>query len=660
MSTTTERPYVRAVIGTAGHIDHGKSSLIFSLTGTHPSRLKEEQERGMTIDIGYAELDLGGGIAAGIIDVPGHERFIRNMVAGSSGVDYAMLVVAADDGVMPQTREHLQIMRLLGIEIGVTVLTKVDAVDAELLEIVEDDVREYLVGTFLEKAPLFRVSNQTGEGIDALREHLCQAIPALPDRDPSGVFRMPVQRSFSVKGHGTVVTGVPVSGSVRVGEELELLPRGERVRVRGMQVHHQPAEEAQIGHRAALNLSDVSWRDVERGDVLAEPGYFGSASLLEARFEYLDHLPRPLENETPVRFHAGTTDVGGRIVLLDRKVMLPGDRGLVQLRLDEPVVIAARDRFIVRLASPVITLGGGVVVGETKWRFKRFRAWLNENLEAKERHMDDEEGYLAYVVRSQGRKLTARSELCRAVKKTADEIEALVGRLHEKGVVRVLGKDRRVIHADMYSEAEALVSKTLLAAHKAERLQAGFHSARIARDARLGVDLVEAVLAELAEGKKVEILGRGLVRHREWSGGLSKEDMGLVERIEEMHSREHFGAPIFSEIVTALDRPQKKVKELMGFLHQMGKLIHLTPDLSLHRDAVVEAQRRLVRRIREGGPMPSSEFKDIIGATRKYVIPLLEYFDKQQITRRDGNERKLADGWEKRVDPEILEADGDA
>jgi selenocysteine-specific elongation factor len=656
MNDSATPTLIRAVIGTAGHIDHGKSSLIESLTGTHPSRLKEEQERGMTIDIGYAELDLGNGSSAGIIDVPGHEKFIRNMVAGASGVDFAMLVVAADDGVMPQTREHLQIMRLLGIEQGITVLSKIDAVDAELVELVEDDLREYLVGTFLEDKPIFRISNQTGEGIDALRDHLREAIPALPERDGGGVFRMPIQRAFSVKGHGTVVTGVPVSGTVRQGDELELLPSGSKVRVRGLQVHHAPAQEARIGHRTALNLSDVSFRDIDRGDVLAEAGLFSSASMLEARFEYLDHHPKPLENDAPVRFHAGTADIGGRIVLLDRKVMLPGESGLIQIRLEEPVVIAAKDRFVLRLASPVITLGGGLVVGESKWKFKRFRDWLNENIEAKERRLEDETDYLAYVVRSQGRVLTARAELVRMLKETSDRIDDRLAQLVERGELLLLGKERRAIHRDMYEEAEKLVSLHHLALHKAERLQAGFHPAQIAKSARLNADLVEAIIDGLEARKKVERLDRGLVRHKEWSGGLSKEDMGLVQTIERLHQEELFAAPIFSEIVAAVGKPDKKVKELVHYLHQMGLLIHLTPDLSLHRDAVLDAERRLVERLSSGGAMPSKEFKDIIGASRKYVIPLLEYFDKRQVTKRVGNDRQLVDGWENRVDPSTLEA----
>ncbi|MEE9394272.1 MAG: selenocysteine-specific translation elongation factor [Planctomycetota bacterium] len=650
------KPVVSVVVGTAGHIDHGKSSLIEQLTGTHPSRLKEEQERGMTIDIGYAELPLSETATAGIIDVPGHEKFIRNMVAGATGVDFGLMVVAADDGVMTQTREHLQIMRLLGIERGATVITKIDAVDSDLQELVKEEIAEFLEGTFLEDAPMFSVSNTTGEGIDEFRTWLIKALSEIPPRPEGGVFRMPIQRSFSVKGHGTVVTGVPVTGKVRVGDELELLPKGKKVRTRGLQVHHQPAEEASVGHRTALNITDVNWKEVNRGDVLATPGYFSTASMLEARLEYLDHHPAPMRNDVPVRFHTGTADVGGRVIILDKKVILPGESALVQIRLEEPVVVAANDRYIVRLASPVITLGGGVIVGETKWRFKRMRDWLNENLEQKEAHLGDELGYLEYVIRSQGKVVSSADDLALAIKGSRDETITRLESLIEKGRVVSAGTRRGYVHADMFDAAAEDLGNGLLRLHKADPLQAGFQPNQITRESHLELELVEALVAHLIKKKKLEILGRNLIRHRKFSGGLSREDLRLVTRVEAMHAENPFASPIFSAIVEDLGKPVKKVKELMGFLHQMGTLIPIASDLSLHTDAVQEAERLLVARISSGGPMPSKEFKDIVATTRKYVIPLLEYFDKKGVTARDGNDRNLTPNWREKCFAETAEA----
>ena len=656
MSEQDSEGTVNLVIGTAGHIDHGKSSLVHRLTGKHPSRLKEEIERGMTIDIGFSEWKISERMTAGIIDVPGHERFVRNMVAGAAGIDLVLLVVAADDGVMQQTREHLHILRLLGIPMGLTVVTKIDAVDRDLLEIVLEDLRGFLHGTFLEAAPIVPVSNVTGEGIDGLRATILDMLAKVPRRSFEGVFRMPINRSFSVKGHGTVVTGVPVSGRIGLGDELEILPKSIPVRVRGIQVHHHPAEAAQAGHRTAINVTDAAYKDIRRGDVVAARGFFTSSTLLEARLEYLDIFEKPLASGANVRFHSGTADVGGKVVLLDKESLLPGEDGLVQIRLEEPVVVAAGDRYIVRLASPVVTLGGGVVVGETRRRFKRFREWLNQNIEQKEAHLGDPIGYLEYVVRSQGTTAADIEEIAKGVKEDVPAVRERLKVLHGEGAVRDLGRERFWIHQDMFDRAVVETSQALLELHKSERLQAGFHLTQLTKATKFSTELVEAVVQELVQRKKVEVLDQKLVRHREWTGGLSQEDYKVVTKIADMHAAEPFGAPIFSEIVAAVGKAEKKVKELVTYLVQMGKLVPIAPDLALDVGAVAQAERLLVLRIKKGGPMPSAEFKDVINASRKYVIPLLEYFDKKGITKRQGNERVLTPGWEKFALPSTLEA----
>lgn len=646
---SAENAVVNVVIGTAGHIDHGKSSLVHRLTGKHPSRLREEIERGMTIDIGFSEWKITDTLTAGFIDVPGHEKFVRNMVAGAAGVDLALLVIAADDGIMQQTREHVQIMRLLGIKRGITVVTKVDAVDKEMVELVIEEIREYLAGTFLESAPIMKVSNITGEGIEALQDAVKAALSEIPRRSDGGIFRMPINRSFSVKGHGTVVTGVPTSGKVSIGDDLEILPRGSEVRVRGIHVHHEPAQEARAGHRVALNVTDVNWKEVQRGDVIATRGYFAASRLLEARFEYLDHFEAPMENNLDVRVHTGTAEVGGHIVILDKKSILPGETALVQLRLEEPVVVAAGDRYIARLASPVMTLGGGTIVGETKWRFKRFREWVNENIVQKEAHLDDPMGYLEFVVRSQGTSPATVEDIAKNVKGDVEDTRRRLLELSKSGDVVAIDRERLWLHQDMFLRAMNETSAALLELHKVERLKAGFQNTQLVKSTKLREELVDAVILRLAEKKKVEVLQDRLVRHREWTGGLSAEDYRLVTKIADLHAAEFFGAPILSELTAALAKPEKKVKELLNYLFQMGQLIPLNADLALHQRAVAHAERLLIDRIKTGGPMPSAEFKDIINASRKYVIPLLEYFDKKGITRRDGNVRHLAAGWEGRV-----------
>ncbi len=642
-----ESPVVSLVVGTAGHIDHGKSSLIERLTGCHPSRLKEEQERGMTIDIGYAEFQVNDKLTAGIIDVPGHEKFIRNMVAGATGIDFVLMVIAADDGVMPQTREHLQILRILGVDRGMTIITKTDAVDDELLFLVKEDIEEFLLGTFLEDAPVYCVSNTTGVGIPEVNAALKKALLDLPERNTAGVFRMPIQRSFSIRGHGTVITGVPLSGHVHVGDELEILPKGLSTRVRAIQVHHEPAKSAHAGHRVALNIADVKHREVERGDVIATRGFFTSAQFLEARLQYLDHFSQPLRNGVHVRFHLGTVDIGGTLILLDKKVALPGEHVLVQIRLEEPVVCAAGDPFVVRQASPVVTLGGGKILGETKWKFKRFRTWLNENIENKEAHLDDRLGYLEYVVRSAGKRAVPASQVATTLKLSLEETKAEVAKLVSSGRLRPLERGKSWIHLDMFRSAIKQVDKAVMDLHEAEGLSAGFQNSQIVKATKLEIAVVEEVTQELVNRGKFTLLGAGKMRHNDFRGGLSKEDMKAVIIIERMHEEEPFKAPIKSVIVNELGKPEKKVKALMQWLIQMGRLVSLTPDLALHLDGVMLAEKLLVERIISVGSVTPVDFKEIIGASRKYVIPLLEYFDKKGLTRRDDNERKLVDGWEK-------------
>ncbi|MCL4159014.1 UNVERIFIED_CONTAM: hypothetical protein GTU68_011548, partial [Idotea baltica] len=369
------------VIGTAGHIDHGKSTLVRALTGIDPDRLKEEKARGLTIDLGFAPLTLPDGRLVGIIDVPGHERFIKNMVAGASGIDLVVLVVAADDGVMPQTREHLSIMGLLGVKRGMIVLTKIDIVDEEMVELAEEDVRETVAGTFLEDAPIYRVSAISGEGFESFKGELFEAAGKVEPRAADGVFRMPIQRVFTSKGFGTVVTGIPLSGSVNVGDTLEILPGGMRGKVRGIQAYKQKADSARAGHSTAINISDVSHKEVKRGCVASAPGFYRAARLIGARLTMLPHLDRPLQNRAAIRLHTGTIEAVGEVILLDAAELQPGDTGLVQIRLEEPVVCAPGDAFILRLASPLMSLGGGKILEESRFRLKRFKDFVIDGLD---------------------------------------------------------------------------------------------------------------------------------------------------------------------------------------------------------------------------------------------------------------------------------------
>lgn len=394
-------------IGTAGHIDHGKSELIRRLTGVHPDRLKEERERGMTIDLGYALYETSEGLRVGVIDVPGHERFVKNMAAGAASTDLVVLVVAADDGVMPQTREHLMIMSYLGIKKGVVALSKIDLVDAEMIELATEDIRDLLRGTFLEGAPILPVSSLTNEGLDRLRDAIDKAVASVDPTANSGTFRMPIQRAFTRKGFGTVVTGVPVSGTARVGDPMEIFPLGAKGKIRHIQAYNEPCELARAGHRAALNISDVDYRLLRRGLVAAAPGSLRSTLFFEAEFQLARSARCPLANMTDVRVHTGAAEVLATIVLLDRNTIEPGETALVQLRLTEPVVVVPGDPFVLRLRSPALTIGGGTIVGLFPYKLKRFKEHILKRVAARR----DSAGDLDAMVAAEARDFPARSSL---------------------------------------------------------------------------------------------------------------------------------------------------------------------------------------------------------------------------------------------------------
>ncbi|NRA95480.1 MAG: selenocysteine-specific translation elongation factor [Planctomycetes bacterium] len=634
-----------AVLGTAGHIDHGKSSLVKALTGTDPDRFKEEQDRGMTIDIGFAEYETPEGVDVGLIDVPGHERFIRNMVAGASGMDMVMLVIAADDSVMPQTREHLEIMTLLGLQRGCVVVTKVDMVDSDMVELVEEEVKEFVAGTFLEGAPVLRCSSITGEGLEEVREVIHSMVLDIPPRDWDGVFRMPIQRAFTIKGHGTVVTGVPLSGGVSVGDQLQLLPQGLECRIRGLHVHHKPAEEGGAGLRTAINISDIGWRDVHRGDVIAAPGYFSSTRLVEARFSLLPSWKGLLKDNIPVRFHVGCTEALGRLVLLDAKRLEPGADALVQIRLDDPVVVAPGDHYLLRLASPERTLGGGLVLGETRYRFKRFRDWITENMKGKEEHLGDREAYLEYVIRSEGLHPVPRDRLALLVKDTPAKLAEGLQSLLTAGRVIELKDRKHVMHADMVARGSDEAQKALLALHEADHYPFGFKVQAVASHMKHPPGVVGTFL-EAARASKLVEEQRAMFRLKAFKGGLSKEDRRLLGVIEGAFQAGGFATPSVKVLAEELDKPLKRVENILTLLQGWNRVVQIDKGVWLHRDVIRTARDQVVAWCQEHGALPSNQAKDLFGATRKYVIPLLEYFDSAGLTVRADSSRSLKDGYE--------------
>jgi selenocysteine-specific elongation factor len=639
--TTEEAPgaIVPIVIGTAGHIDHGKSSLVRVLTGVDPDRLKEEKERGLTIDLGFAPLVLPDGRRVGIVDVPGHERFIRNMVAGATGIDLVVLVVAADDGVMPQTREHLQIMELCGVKRGFVALTKIDAVEDELVELAELDVRETLAPTFLADAPILRVSSVTGAGIDALKDVLFAMAAETEPRSAEGVFRMPIQRVFSKPGLGTVLTGIPVSGTVKPGDVLELLPAGVRGKVRGIQAYKSSSETARAGHSSAINLSDVERAAAHRGDVLATPNFFTAQRMVAARLTALADLDRAIENRMRIRLHTGTADPAGEVVLLDADELGPGRSGLVQLRLDEPVVCAPGDRFVLRLLSPVVTLGGGVLLEESRYRLKRFKAFVTGGLARQEESLGSPAALLESVLARADEGTMSVDELSVCVKRERDETRVLLAGLLGEG--RALEpREGRWVHPDRLEADLARVRGALDAWFAAAPHRRFVEGLELRRRTKLPDAELRLLLDVLAERGGVRLAPGGRIEALDRTPALSGPLAACVDAVARRLAEAGLQPPTVEELAAA-EGDAGRVAHALEHLVDGGRAVHVGAGLHMDADAVAAARAAVVANCEANGHLEIPALRDALRTSRRFLIPLLEHFDAQGVTLRQGAHRVL-------------------
>ena len=628
------------VVGTAGHIDHGKSTLVKTLTGIDPDRLKEEQERGMTIDLGFARFQLEDGRTVGIVDVPGHERFVKNMVAGATGIDLVVLVVAADDGVMPQTREHLAIMTLLGVSRGFVALTKIDAVEPGMVELAAEDVRKAVRGTFLEGAPILPVSSVTGEGYDELRRTLRRMSAETPPRSAEGLFRMPIQRVFSAHGFGTVVTGIPLSGSVRVGDVVEILPGGHRGKVRGIQAYHQTTDRARAGHSTAINVADVDHHDVRRGFVAAAPGFFQAARMLGVRVKALPDLDRPVEDRTAIRLHTGTLEAVGELVLLDCERLEPGAEALAQLRLAEAVVTAPGDRFVLRLESPAWTLGGGVILEESRHRLKRFKPFVVEELTRQAASLASPRDLLDTALRRGPERPLSSLELSVAIKRPREETERLLAELSASGAARSLPA-AGWIHAEVLASALADVEDAL-----AEWF--GEHAHRQVVDVRdlrratgFEPEFLDALLTELSRQKKLVVEAGGHVRPVGRDAQVDEKTGRLLSDLRAALAAARFQPPEPDALAQELGAKPADVRAALELLVDRGEVRAVSRDLVLEKSAYEEARQAIVENCTRNGSLDIPSLRDRLKTTRKFLIPLLEHFDAQGLTLRQGGNRVL-------------------
>ena len=629
------------IVGTAGHIDHGKTALVKALTGIDADRLKEEKERGITIDIGFAHLALDSHTTIGFIDVPGHERFIKNMLAGVGGIDMVMLVIAADESVMPQTREHLDICSLLRIKQGFTVLTKIDKVEPEIADLVEIEVREFLKGTFLERFPILRVSSYTRQGIPQLIETLREFVSKARPKDANDIFRLPVDRCFTMKGFGTVVTGTLIAGKVEKEQEVEILPANRRVRVRGIQVHSRAANEALAGQRTALNVQGVEVSDVERGMVLTVRDLFGPTSMFDCDLELLRSAPNAIEMRKRIRFHIGTAELMGYVVLLGQDRLEPGGSAFVQIRLEEPTFALPGDRFIIRQYSPMLTIGGGEILDAAPAKHRRTDQTVINTLRIfKESSIDDQ---LMAVIDEAGLKTIDIQELSARRGLVPARARERVTALAKAGRVRLLTENPSVfVAAKPFNSAAAAAAAAVQRFHENNPLVPGIGreelKARLFGDATNMV--FQAVLDKLVADKKI-VLAQELIHAFGRTVTLKRDEEKMRDQLAERFRSLGLQVPSPDELINTLKLDRNTARKIIQLMVKENALVKISDDMLIHR-ATVDKLIADVKALKSKNPkMGVGEFKDLTGVSRKFAIPLLEYLDRQRVTRRVGDERMI-------------------
>jgi len=630
------------IVGTAGHIDHGKTALVKALTGIDADRLEEEKRRGITIDIGFAHLELptpaGDVLRLGFVDVPGHERFVRNMLAGVGGIDLVLLVIAADESIKPQTREHFDICRLLAVRHGITVLTKADLVDAETLDVVRLEVEEFLRGSFLDNpnaetpgTPIIPVSSLTGAGIEELKRALVRVAGEAPARDSTSLGRLPIDRVFTMKGFGTVVTGTLISGAIRKEDELEVFPKGQRVRVRGVQVHGQIADQTTAGQRTALNLAGVTKEELARGMTLAPPATLRTTSTVDVELSLLASA-KPLEDRARVHFHSYTFETVATVVLYDRKQVAPGESALAQLRLSEPALLVPGDRFIIRRFSPVITIGGGVVL---------------ENTVAAKNKTSERVEYLRLLTTASG-PATLRARIAaggtrglsveEAVARTGwttNQITAALASLPE-----ISRLENHLILKTLVDQIRDRLASLLDAFHQQNPLVAGISREELRSRLAVPPEIFEPVFEEALQAKRIELVGE-LVRLPGRGVVMKDEEAESKEIIEAAFASAGLKVPFLRDVLAGLKVDKTRAQKIVTLLLRDKVLIKISEELVFHQAALAELRRLMAAEKRKSPKIDIARFKDMTGVSRKYAIPLLEYLDRERVTRRVGDERVI-------------------
>lgn len=629
------------IVGTAGHIDHGKTALVKALTGVDTDRLKEEKERGISIELGFADLVLSDDLQLGIVDVPGHERFVKTMLAGVGGIDIVVLVIAADEGVMLQTREHLHICELLQVKRGVVALTKIDLVEPDWLEMVRTDLQGFLAGTFLEGAPVVAVSSVTGQGLSQLRTILRETAETIEPRCDSGIFRLPIDRVFTIKGFGTVVTGTLWSGTVRVGGEVVILPVGRRSRVRRLQVHGHTVEQAWAGQRTAVNLPGLEVDQLNRGDLLAFPDTLQPTLTLDVSLALLKDAPRALRNRTRVRFHLGTGEILARVVLLDREELNPGEEAYAHLRLEGMTVALAGDRYVIRSYSPAQTIGGGSILDPNPPVRRRARAMLLEHLKVLQTGTSAQQVERLLLQAGPVPIMPDALRVSAGLDETALQRE--LGQLIEGGTAVALGTKGELgyLHRQSYDRLAAEIVSRLKDFHKQEPLKDGLPKEELrSKLHQVGPALFVHLLQGLAEQRHIA-LDREKVRHFEHRPTLSAAEQAVKARLAAIYLQAALQPADLEPALTQAGADRKTGITIFRRLVDEGIVIKIKDNLYLHHDHYGRAKEMLLKHFETHAAITVQQFKELLGISRRFAIPLLEHFDSVKLTRRHNDERVL-------------------
>ncbi len=632
------------VLGTAGHVDHGKTALIKRLTGVDTDRLKEEKERGITIELGFASLTLPDGQTLGIVDVPGHERFVKNMVAGAAGIDLLMMVIAADEGVMPQTREHMHICSLLGIRRGVVVVTKIDMVDSDWLELVQEDIRSFMKGTFLEGMPIVPVSAFTGYGIPELLRVIQQSVAAIKESQDIGILRIPVDRVFSMKGFGTVITGTLVSGSVTVGDDVEFYPVDFKAKVRGVQVHNAAVKTAEVGQRTAVNLQGADREDIERGTILAAPGALRPSERIDCTYSHLKSAGRKIMNRTIVRLHAGTSEIMARIVFYDRDGLDAGENGYAQFVLEKPLAAIAGDRFVVRSYSPITTIGGGAIIDPLPAKHKKTEQEIISDFEILADD-DDPVRKIEVIARRAGIEgITLGMLVVRTGIPSKKLSRHLEGMFAERKAILVDREEMRVLSSSVYENLKEWIVGKLAYYHREYPLREAL--AREELRSTQGIGSVAApkifliALNDLEKKGKI-VADREMLRLREHEVRLDVDMGALREGLSKAYREGGLTPPTAREIVEMFPNRKKEVASLEQLMLREGEIVRISEDLNFHREVLAKLREDYKKMLLRDGDATPSSVRELTGLSRKFIIPLMEYFDSTKLTMRAGDKRLL-------------------